>query len=275
MTEGWRVGTIGFAYDEWAGCFYPPGLKPENRLASYAERFNAVELDTTFYATPSERTVQRWEKATPNDFHFCLKTPQTITHRDELGYLSTEAAISDFQSFVGRMSILGDKLGCILLQFPPGFGHSEFRHLRAFLEHLPPGPKLAIEFRHKSWWEYDTMALLRRFDIAWVTADLVPYGEAGRPPSGLDYRPFEPRDTASWRYLRWCGIHAQYESDRFEVFDATPRFQWWLPQLKLDARPTYAFCGNSYAGYGPGSCARWLGLFGKDIPAGAQASLEF
>jgi hypothetical protein len=58
------------------------------------------------------------------------------------------------------------------------------------------------------------------------------------------------------------------------VVDATPRFEWWIPQLKLDDRLTYVFCGNSYAGYGPGTCERWLNLFGKAVPTGMQPSFD-
>src|SRR5579871_817045 len=76
----WRLGTIGFGYDDWSGTFYPPTLKPSHRLAYYARHFNAVEIDTTFHAAPDAGRIRRWAEAVPDAFRFCVKTPKSVTH---------------------------------------------------------------------------------------------------------------------------------------------------------------------------------------------------
>src|SRR4051812_24078708 len=68
-----RLGTMGFGYDDWAGPFYPKGLRRDEWLTFYARHFNAVELDTTFHATPDVERVRRWAAAVPEDFRFCAK----------------------------------------------------------------------------------------------------------------------------------------------------------------------------------------------------------
>ena len=80
----WRLGTMGFSYGDWAGVFYPRGLKNVDWLAHYARHFNAVELDTTFHALPDRDRVRRWGDATPPDFRFAAKTPKGITHESHL-----------------------------------------------------------------------------------------------------------------------------------------------------------------------------------------------
>src|SRR4051794_31063264 len=80
----WRIGTMGFSYEDWSGPFYPRSMKSAEWLAWYARHFNAVELDTTFYAAPAPDRVARWAASTPEDFCFSLKTPRGITHDSPL-----------------------------------------------------------------------------------------------------------------------------------------------------------------------------------------------
>ena len=88
VTAVWRLGTIGFAYDDWAGPFYPDGLKADRRLGWYAKRFGTIELDTTFYATPRAEVVKRWAAATPDGFRFAVKAPREVTHDPGLAELA-------------------------------------------------------------------------------------------------------------------------------------------------------------------------------------------
>ena len=76
----WRLGTIGFGYDDWRGPFYPANAKAGDYLAFYGRYFNAVELDTTFHATPPPDRAARWASAGPDDFRFCPKAPRALTH---------------------------------------------------------------------------------------------------------------------------------------------------------------------------------------------------
>jgi hypothetical protein len=79
-----NLGTCAFTAPGWAGSFYPQGMKPEERLTFYAEHFDTVEVDSTFYGTPSPHTVSEWAQRTPENFIFSLKVPQIITHENVL-----------------------------------------------------------------------------------------------------------------------------------------------------------------------------------------------
>ena len=106
------LGTSAFTAAGWEGTFYPAGMKPADFLSYYATHFNTVEVDSTFYRTPSKTTVQGWANKTSDGFVFAAKIPQVITHEKVLVDCDAE-----FKQFVDVMDILGEKLGPLLLQF--------------------------------------------------------------------------------------------------------------------------------------------------------------
>ncbi len=258
----WKLGTIGFAYPDWAGGFYPPDLPTERRLSYYATQFPAIELDTTYYGLPSESTVDRWRAQVPEEFIFSLKSPAQITH--EADRLVGELALwREFEKLAAR---LGEDRTVLLLQFGPSFAAPRLPDLKSLLQSTVTKAKLAVELRHPSWWDPATIpavaGLLRDHAACWVQNDLAPLDEAGRVPLGTRYTPRPAPATTDWTYLRLCGIHDQCGDSR-ELVDATPRLQWWLDQLG-EVRSGLGFCGNSYAGYGPGTAAKLGRLL--DIP---------
>ena len=107
------LGTSSFTASGWNGSFYPRDMKPFDYLAFYAERFHTVEVDSTFYACPTARTVENRNARTPDGFIFSVKVPQTITHDRVLVECDAELA-----EFFEVMDILGEKLGPIIFQFP-------------------------------------------------------------------------------------------------------------------------------------------------------------
>ncbi len=116
----WFLGTMGFGYDDWRGVFYPPGTTSRDYLTHYSRIFNSVEMDTTFYGVPRSAVVTQWAASTPDNFKFCAKLPRTITH--EMGLIGTRGLVDEF---IDAMRLLGDKLGVILIQFPPSFTSTE------------------------------------------------------------------------------------------------------------------------------------------------------
>src|ERR1700674_2417310 len=110
---GLYLGTSAFTANGWPGSFYPAGMKPRDYLTYYATWFQTVEIDSTYYRTPSASTVTSWYEKTPPDFVFAAKVPQIITHEKIL--VNCEA---EFEEFVDRMDILDEKLGPLLFQFP-------------------------------------------------------------------------------------------------------------------------------------------------------------
>jgi uncharacterized protein YecE (DUF72 family) len=127
-----RLGTSAFTAAGWAGSFYPANLRPAEYLSYYATQFDTVEVDSTFYRAPSERTVRGWYAKTPPGFIFAAKFPQAITHDKVL--VDCDAEVSEF---LAAMDALGEKLGPLLLQFP-WFPNTVFLELNNFLGRLLP-----------------------------------------------------------------------------------------------------------------------------------------
>ncbi len=178
-----KVGTSGYNYPEWRGHFYPEKLPAKNMLGFYAERFSTVEINYTFYRTPTDTLLAGWAAATPDDFVFTLKAPRRITHDRRLRDVD-----EPLRAFCDAASALRTKLGPLFFQLPPNFKKDTDR-LSGLLSMLPPGARCAFEFRHASWFADDVYALLRSRDAALCIADT----EDGTTPDIA---------TASWGYLR-------------------------------------------------------------------------
>ena len=159
------LGTSGFSYPGWKGHFYPKGTKPAGMLAYYAERLSTVELNAPFYKLPPRASFEKWASEVGDDFSFAVKAPQRITHHKKL--LGVEEELG---AFFAALEGLGSKLGPSLFQLPPSFAKDTAR-LEAFLALLPRDRLVAIEFRHASWFEESTYALLRAHGVALVGGD--------------------------------------------------------------------------------------------------------
>ncbi len=138
---GLYVGTSGFSYPTWRGAFYPEKARPADFLRLYAEHLPSVELNTSFYQLPSEEQFRAWAEQTPPGFSFAVKTSRRITHFGGLRLLGT---------FCERVRALGDRLGPLLIQFPPTRPRDDGL-LRLVLDSLDPELEVAFEFRHDSW----------------------------------------------------------------------------------------------------------------------------
>src|SRR5258705_1274200 len=99
-----RLGTQGWSYPDWIGSFYPPGSRQEDYLPFYAEVFDTVELDTTFYHPPKPSVVRSWARHTPETFRFAAKVPQAITHTARLASVGEQ-----LQEFARALEPLGDR----------------------------------------------------------------------------------------------------------------------------------------------------------------------
>src|SRR5512143_48190 len=107
------LGTSSWSSADWEGVFYPEGTEPGDYLAHYATRYRTVEVDATFYRTPTVAMTRKWRQALPEGFLFAAKVPQTITHEKALS-----GCEDDMKEFVAAMDVLDDRLGPLLLQFP-------------------------------------------------------------------------------------------------------------------------------------------------------------
>jgi len=163
--EGYFIGTSGYNYPEWRGTFYPEKFPTAKMLAFYAERFDTVEVNYTFYRMPTEKLLAGWVAGTPEPFVFTLKAPKRITHDSKL-----QRCEELTQSFCRIAATLGSKLGVLLFQLAPNFKRND-QVLDAFLDVLPEGTRAAFEFRHDSWHDDAVFEALRRRNIALCIAD--------------------------------------------------------------------------------------------------------
>jgi uncharacterized protein YecE (DUF72 family) len=262
-----RIGTSAFTAAGWPGTFYPEGLPEREYLTYYATKFDTVEVDSTYYRTPSKSTVQGWGKKTPDGFLFAAKVPQEITHKKVL--VDCEA---EFKTFVETMDLLGDKLGPLLLQF--GYfnkkafvGVNDFlARLRPFLKKLPKGHSFAVEIRNKNWLVPQFVETLREHGVALALID-----QSWMPRPMQWFEKFDPI-TADFAYVRWLGDRKGIE-ERTKVWDKIivdrrSELSEWAEILgKVQKRriQILAFANNHYAGYGPGTIEQFRGLWRQQV----------
>jgi len=271
-----RLGTSSWTGDGWVGSFYPEKCKAADFLAIYAERFNAVEIDSTFYRIPAAKTVQQWRERTQDGFIFAAKVPQTITHEKVL--INSEG---DLTEFLGVMDNLGNKLGPLLLQFPY-FNLEKFSGLDAFVERLEPflgrlpeGYQWALEVRNKSWMSDQFFSVLRNQKVAlalvdhpWMPRPKELFG-AGNPI------------TADFTYIRWLGDRKGIEKQTVvwnkTLVDRTKELGEWadvIRQLQQLGLKIYAFANNHYGGYAPATVDLFRELSGQSQTDNKKTSSE-
>lgn len=188
-----RVGCPMWAHRPWVGRFYPAGTPPGTELALYAQWCNAVEGNTTFYAQPAARTIDKWLHQAPADFRFAFKLPRVITHDKRL----RDVAV-DVRSFLDAVEPLGERVGPVQVQLPGSFGPESLEPLRSFLRRLPSEWTWAIELRHRSFFDgssthnaVDEMCLER--GIGRVVLDTRPlYGAPATSDAARDERRTKP-----------------------------------------------------------------------------------
>lgn len=269
----WRIGPIGFAYDDWAGSFYPAGLPKAARLEYAASRFDCIEMDTTFYALPSPVQARAWGRQAPETCEFIFKAPQALTHSPHPGRLASAEGAALWREFVQTAAEAGVERTSLLVQLPPSFSPARLGELEA-LAGLPTlGMAVFYEFRQAGWHRGPAQALGQPV----AAADLAGYGEAALVPSPQDEHPYPLVDNGGPIYLRLCGRHGQYEMDSQELFDSTPRLAWWMARIRSAVRPgrkVIATVGNSYSGHAPAVLDRLSRLIGREPKAGIQPALD-
>lgn len=159
------IGTSGWQYRHWLETFYPRGLPQGRWLEFYADRFATVESNAAFYRLPERMTFEAWADRTPADFVWAVKVSRFLTHIKRLG-----DPAEPVERFVERASGLGRKLGPALLQLPPQMRRDDDR-LHNALSAFPPAMRVAVEFRHDSWWHDNVRRILERHGAALCWAD--------------------------------------------------------------------------------------------------------
>jgi uncharacterized protein YecE (DUF72 family) len=236
-----HLGTIGWSYSFWKSNFYPKKTESKEFLSYYSTKFNTVEIDNTFYRIPTPQTVINWKQQVPDGFLFSLKFPQVITHIRRLRDCQRETAV-----FLERAALLGDKLGCLLLQFPPTFGEAALPQLKSFLRDLPKNHRYAVEVRNKNLLNNNLYLLLREFNVA------LTWAENPKMPQVEEL-------TSNFIYMRWegdrkkvNGLQGKIEMDReVDLRDLAEKIKPYL-----DAKtPVFGYFGKFYSGFPPSDAA--------------------
>jgi uncharacterized protein YecE (DUF72 family) len=225
------IGCSGWNYDDWRGRFYPQGEPRRRWLELYAERFDTVEVNATFYGLPKRETVANWVGQTPPRFEFAVKASRYLTHVKR--FRDLREGVARFYERLEPM-IEARRLGPVLWQLPENF-HRDDGRLSNWLGALPAG-RHTIEFRHPSWFDRAVLDELRNREVALAIGD--------HPE-----RPFQTRDaTASWRYVRFHygarGRGSNYSAT--ELDEWAKRIASWRRSSEV-----YAYFNNDWLGYAP------------------------
>ena len=260
-----RLGTAAFTAAGWEGTFYPEGLAPGEAIRHYAEEFDTVEVDSTFYRVPNPRTIEGWNEKTPEGFIFALKVPRTITHEKVLQDCERE-----LWEFLAAIDPLGEKIGPLLFQFPyfnkKAFNNVEefLDRLAPFLERLPKAYRFALDLRNKYWFKPPLLDLLREQRVALA---LVDHPWMLHPKDLMEK--MDPV-TTDFTYVRWLGDWKKMEEQtkvwNQTLVDRTEDLREWVDVLRgIRQRGTtvFAFANNHYAGYAPDTARLVQKLWGE------------
>lgn len=238
------IGTSGWSYKEWAGNFYPDKMKPADYLGYYAERFNTVEIDSTFYRIPTKSMIENWYNSVPADFKFSAKFPQSITHDSDL------TGIEDILSqFIKTISLLEEKLGILLLQFPYSFKPEMTSNLNQFIKLLPSGLNYVIEIRNRKWLDEKFYDMLRKNSIGLALLD----------------HPWMPKPqvvTSRVLYIRFLGDRQKIPDDfTHEHIDRGKELSEWERMIRVLEEKVddfYGYFNNHYSGHSPTTASRFI-----------------
>jgi uncharacterized protein YecE (DUF72 family) len=223
-----RVGTSGWHYKHWRGVFYPEKMAASKWLSYYAQHFDTVELNNTFYRLPVASGLEGWRETAPRGFRFAAKGSRFLTHMKKLK--DPEPGVAKFFDRVDR---LGNKLGPVVFQLPPWW-ELNLERLESFLDALPPRHRYAFELRNPTWHTPEVFRLLRRHNAAFCIFEIAGFRS-------------EFQLTANWTYVRLHGPGGAYQGSYPE--DTLRRWAGRIRDWQADLRSVYVYFDNDQAGY--------------------------
>ena len=235
-----RVGTSGWSYDHWKGRFYPEGLAKSHWFHFYAQHFNTVEVNATFYRRFADKTYHKWREQAPDGFRYVLKTPRLITHRYQLNNVTE--LISDFSR---SCHLLEEKLGLILLQLPPNMPYNPER-LSTALHYFDNPSLVVVEFRHQQWLTQETFTLLGKLGANYCNPDSPDHQLTGLL-------------TGKHGYLRLHG-RRQWYADKYNHRELQSIAETARQLQDQGAKEVFIFFNNDFEGYAPENAADLLQL---------------
>jgi uncharacterized protein YecE (DUF72 family) len=211
----------------WAGRYLPDKLSPRDRLRAYATWCNAVEGNTTFYATPTLDTVRSWAEQTAPDFRFILKLPKVISHQRRLA-----DADDPLRAFLAAIEPLGPRAHALWIQLPPSFGPADLGALAGFLRRLPPAYRYCVEVRHRAFFddprsERQLESVLDEASAEWVTFDTTVLFD-GRPVSDAEREAWAKKPRLPRRSRALTPFPVVRYIGRDDVAQTIAGWQYWL-----------------------------------------------
>ncbi len=238
------IGCSGFYYNHWKGPFYPKNLSKSKWLPFYAEHFNTVELNNTFYRMPEERAVKNWYAMTPENFVFAVKGYRFISH---LKKLTVDADLTQNLEQVYRFAgFLKDKMGPVLWQLPGGFTVNVPK-LDKFCSVLSSHFRYVFEFRNETWFTPSVYDVLEKYKIGLCVV------------SGPGKIPEVVKATSTTAYIRFHGKGSWY-SDNYSKED----LESWKKRLDaLKVNELYAYFNNDVHAYAIANGQYFSSLYSK------------
>jgi uncharacterized protein YecE (DUF72 family) len=233
------IGTSGWQYRHWRGTFYPPELRLDDWLPFYARAFATLESNNAFYRLPERSTFERWAERTPDDFVMAVKVSRFLTHIKRL-----KAPAEPVDRFIRHATGLGRKLGPVLLQLPPQL-HADPGRLARALDRFPDDVRVAVEFRHASWFSDEVRRILEERSAALCLAD-----RRSRPVTPI-WR------TAPWTYVRFHQGTARPRPSYGET--ALASWAARLAELWSPADDVFVYFNNDFRTCAPRDAARFAG----------------
>jgi len=233
MNIKFYLGCSGFYYNHWRNIFYPEDYSKRKWLEYYAQHFNTVEINSTFYRFPKDSTLKGWVSRTPEGFIFSLKMNKLVTHKKRFN-----DTLEIIDKFYKSASLLEEKLGCILFQLPPSF-HFDMEKLNNIIEQVNPEFKNVIEFRHKSWWNQEVYDKLKENNIAFCSVS------APKLPDDLII-------TSKITYIRFHG-----KNNWFRYNYSDKELEEWSHKIKKIVNrinQIYIYFNNDFEGHAIKNC---------------------
>jgi uncharacterized protein YecE (DUF72 family) len=285
-----RIGTSGWSYPSgpgaWSGVFYPAGrgaMRGATELEYYAEHFDTVEVNSSFYRLPDPAVAAKWAAQTPARFDFCLKLFQKFTHpgmylkgaelrpsREDSSIPAVTLADADaFRQSIDPIVEAG-KLGALLVQFPPSFRHGD--DAREYLEWLLQafsGYPVAVELRHRSWSDHQSavLELLKAHHAAWVQIDEPKFrfsiAQSHLPNlRSLYYMRLHGRNAEKW----WTHDHPDERYNYLYSPAEIDGFAETVARVRTIVQRIYVFMNNHFAGKAVANAAALRHAIGQTVP---------
>jgi uncharacterized protein YecE (DUF72 family) len=239
-----HIGTSGWSYGHWEHVLYPPGLPAQRRLGEYVQRFETVELNSSFYRWPRSFAFASWRRRLPDGFLMSVKAPRGLTHAKKL--FAPEVWT---QRIAESWHELGSRRAVLLVQLAPSQQRDDAR-LDYFLSQLPWWIQTAVEFRHPSWGDDAVFDLLQRHGAAYCVMS----------GAGL---PCVLRATAPFVYVRLHGPDAHH---LYGGSYSDDDMRWWSDRLlewEAAGKDAFVYFNNDGGGHAVHNAATLRRMLGR------------